>query len=203
MQTQTHFLITAALGHLGQRRAAHAAHTPALLIGSVLPDVPFALLTVLYSAYYRWIAPLGPGVDVHDLLHFSLFYTDPIWIIGHNTLHSLVITGLLALAGTLAGRQGRRWGWVLLWFALGAGFHTAIDIVTHHSDGPLFLFPLSWSYRFASPFSYWEPAYYGATVRLIEYALSAISVLYLIVSWFTRRRDRDPSSAHPKRHNGA
>ena len=188
MQTQTHFFITAALGQLGRRRVALPVHTTALLVGSVLPDVPFTLLTLLYTAYYRWIASPSQGADVHELLHFRLFYTDPVWIIGHNTLHSLVITGLLALTGALAGRRGRRWGDVLFWFAIGAGFHTVIDIATHHSDGPLFLFPLSWSYRFASPFSYWEPAYAAGTVRGIEYALSALSLLYLVVGWISRRR---------------
>jgi hypothetical protein len=53
MQTQTHFLITAALGQLGRRRTAFPVHMPALLAGSVLPNVPFAPLTLLYSAYYR------------------------------------------------------------------------------------------------------------------------------------------------------
>ena len=163
---------------------------PALLVGSVLPDIPFALLTMLYSAYYRWVAPPVQGVDVHSMLHFSLFYTDPVWIVGHNTLHSLVVTGLLALVGGLAGRGGRRWGWVLLWFAVGAGFHTVIDIFTHHSDGPLFLFPLSWTYRFASPFSYWEDAYAAAAVRVVETTLSSLSLLYLAFIWFAMRRQR-------------
>lgn len=194
MQTQTHFLITAALGHLGRRRAALPMHMPALLVGSVLPDVPFALLSLLYGAYYRWIAPPAQGGDVHGMLHFNLFYTDPVWIIGHNTLHSLVVIGLLALIGTLAGRRGRRWGWPLVWFAVGAGLHTVVDIFTHHSDGPLFLFPLNWSYRFASPLSYWEDAYYADAVRLTEYTLSAVSLIYLAASWFASRRQRRRSS---------
>lgn len=193
MQTQTHFLISAALGRFGRRRAALPVHIPALLAGSVLPDLPLALLTLLYSAYYRWGAPPPQGTDVHALLHFSLFYTDPVWIIAHNTLHSLVITGLLTLVGVLVGRRGHQWGWMLFWFALGAGFHTVVDIFTHHSDGPLFLFPLSWSYRFASPFSYWEDTYYADTVRLIEYMLSAMSLIYLAITWvMTRQRAGQP-----------
>lgn len=190
MQTQTHFLISAALGQFGRRRAGLPVHMPALLAGSVLPDVPLALLTLVYSAYYRWVAPLPQGTDVHELLHFSLFYTDPVWIIAHNTPHSLVITGLLTLVGVFVGRRGRQWGWMLFWFALGAGFHTVVDIFTHHSDGPLFLFPLSWSYRFASPFSYWEDAYAADTVRLVEYVLSAMSLLFLGGSWLAGRRER-------------
>jgi membrane-bound metal-dependent hydrolase YbcI (DUF457 family) len=188
MQTQTHFLITAALSQFGRRRAALPVHMPALLVGSVLPDLPLALLTLLYSAYYRWIAPPTQGIDIHELLHFNLFYTDPVWIIAHNTLHSLVITGLLTLVGVLVGRRGRQWGWVLFWFALGAGFHTVVDIFTHHSDGPLFLFPLSWSYRFASPFSYWEDAYSASAVRLTEYVLSAVSLSYLAITWVLARQ---------------
>jgi len=71
MQTQTHFFITAALGQLGRRRVALPAHMPALLVGSVLPDVPFALLTLLYTAYYRWIASPGQGADILRALAYS------------------------------------------------------------------------------------------------------------------------------------
>jgi membrane-bound metal-dependent hydrolase YbcI (DUF457 family) len=197
MQTQTHFLLTAALGQLGRRRARLSPHMPALLVGSVLPDVPLVLLTLLYDAYYRWVAPPAQGKDVHAMLHFSLFYTDPVWIIGHNTLHSLVVTGLLALAGALLGRRGHRWGWMLCWFALAAAFHTSIDIFTHHSDGPLFLFPLSWTYRFASPLSYWEDAYYANAVRMVEYLLSVSSLIYLARTWVAARRLR---AVQPDRH---
>jgi hypothetical protein len=73
--------------------------------------------------------------------------------------------------------------------------HTVVDIFTHHSDGPLFLFPLSWSYRFASPLSYWEDAYYADAVRLTEYALSALSLIYLAASWFAMRRRRSSVDA--------
>ncbi len=188
MQTQTHFLISAALGQFGRRRTTLSVHMSAILAGSVLPDIPLALLTLLYGAYYRWIAPPPQGTDVHELLHFRLFYIDPVWIVAHNTLHSLVITGLLALVGVLVGRRGRQWGWMLFWFALSAGFHTVLDIFTHHSDGPLLFFPLSWSYRFASPFSYWEDAYAADAVRLTEYVLSAVSLIYLAITWVAARR---------------
>ncbi|MCB0135300.1 MAG: hypothetical protein KDD75_09355, partial [Caldilineaceae bacterium] len=101
MQTPTHFLIAGALAVPARRHLI--GNTPALLLGAVLPDIPFALLTLWGLFYYRWIAPLPqPGV-IMEYLHFTLYFTDPIWIAGHNFFHSLVVDGLLFAVGL--------WGW--------------------------------------------------------------------------------------------
>ena len=76
----------------------------------------------------------------------------------------------------------------MFWLAASMIFHTLIDIFTHHSDGPLFLFPLNWSYRFASPISYWEPAYHGQLFMLAEYLLDAFILGYLGWQWQQRKR---------------
>ncbi|MFO7679968.1 MAG: hypothetical protein R6X34_07950, partial [Chloroflexota bacterium] len=60
MQTPSHLLITAVLTRTGRNPTKIPIHIPALLIGSVLPDVPFVMLTILYEIYYRWFAPF-PG----------------------------------------------------------------------------------------------------------------------------------------------
>ena len=70
---------------------------------------PFALLTLWGLFYYRWIAPLPqPGV-IMEYLHFTLYFTDPIWIAGHNFFHSLVVDGLLFAVGLWGWRHRRRW----------------------------------------------------------------------------------------------
>ena len=188
MQTYSHFLMTAALSrNLKQRNVS--VHTGAFLLGSVLPDVPFTLLTLVYESYYLWIAPLAPDQtwrSVMAYLHFDLFYRDPVWIVGDNFFHAPLILLTCGLAG-FGLRRRWRWGHALVWLARGAGLHTLVDIFTHHSDGPLIFFPLNWSYRFASPISYWEAGYYAWIVSPIEHALDLLFLFYLIWAWWRQR----------------
>ncbi len=188
MQTYSHFLITAALNRPLQRRGL-PVHARALLIGSVLPDIPFTLLTLVYWAYYLWIAPIAPDqtvMSVMEYMHFDLFYRDPVWIIGHNFFHAPLILAALGLLGWIFRRH--KWGPHLLWLAVGAGLHTMLDIVTHNSDGPLLLFPFNWSYRFASPVSYWEVEHYAWLVSPLEHTLDVVLLVYLLGLWWRRRQ---------------
>ena len=180
MQTPTHFLIAGALAVPARRHLI--GNTPALLLGAVLPDIPFALLTLWGLFYYRWIAPLPqPGV-IMEYLHFTLYFTDPIWIAGHNFFHSLVVDGLLFAVGLWGWRHRQRWGVPLTWLATSMLLHVTIDIFTHHSDGPLIWWPVNWSYRFASPISYWEVAYGGATFARAELILNVLLSTYLLTA---------------------
>lgn len=163
-------------------------HMGALLLGSVLPDLPFTVLTLGGEIYYRWFAVLPASGSIMEYLHFTLFYTDLVWIIGHNFFHSLIINTSLLVLGYYGFRHQKRWGLFVFWLAVSMEFHTLIDIFTHHTDGPLFLFPLNWSYRFASPISYWEPAYYGHLFMIFEYGLDLLILGYLGWQWWQRRR---------------
>lgn len=186
MQTPSHFLLTAVIGHKASDYSTVIVHHKALLIGSVLPDIPFFLLTAVYEVYFRWVATPPVDGSIMEYLHFELFYTDPVWVIGHNFFHSLVInTALLGLA-LWGSRRGWRWARPLLWLSVGMLFHTIIDIFTHHRDGPLLFFPLNWSYRFPSPISYWEPDYYGRQFTIFEYLLDAAIVVYFARYWFNK-----------------
>jgi hypothetical protein len=180
--------MTAALSRALKGRNV-SVQTGAFLFGSVLPDIPFTILTLVYEAYYLWIAPLAPDQtwrSVMQYLHFDLFYRDPVWTVGHNFFHApfvLVIGGLIGLGL----RHRWRWGNAVLWVARGAGLHTVVDVVTHHSDGPLIFFPLNWTYRFASPISYWETAYHARIVSPLEHALDVFFLCYLIWGWWRQR----------------
>jgi hypothetical protein len=70
---------------------------------------------------------------------------------------------------------------------VGTLFHTFIDIFTHNSDGPLLFFPFNWQYRFASPISYWEGAYYGRAFMFVEYTLDLLILAYFAWLWWRRR----------------
>lgn len=187
MQTPSHLLITAVLARKSSNPTSIPVHMPALLIGSVVPDIPFVVLTVLYEIYYRWFAPFPGNATIMEYLHFELFYTDPVWLVGHNFFHSLVINGLFMGAGYLGIKRNWRWARPLFWFGVGTLFHTIIDIFTHHSDGPLLFFPLNWRYRFASPISYWEDDFYGREFMFFEFALDAFIIAYFTWQWLKRR----------------
>ena len=192
MQTPSHFLITAVLNHRLARRGVPLCNK-ALLIGSVLPDMPFLLLTIGFEIYYRWLAPLPVTGSIMAYLHFDLFFNDPLWIISHNFFHSPIINSLLLLLGWWGFRQNWRWGLPLFWLAVGTQIHTIIDILTHYSDGPLLLFPFNWQMRFASPISYWETDQYGLLFVLFEYSLNALIILYFFRIW-RRSRHKTASS---------
>ncbi len=192
MQTQSHFLLTAIGADIYKQRSPIAVDKRALFIGSVLPDVPFWLLTIFGELYFLYVAPL-PGVgrgatpmQIMQYLHFDRFFSDPLWIISHNFFHSLLINTLLIGTGYWAYKNAQRWGLILFWLAISMQLHTLIDIVTHSSDGPLIFFPVNWTYRFQSPISYWESTAYGVLFMIFEYLLDAVIVIYFIVQ---RRRN--------------
>jgi len=189
MQTYSHFLMTAAIQQPLQRRGI-PVRMPWFLLGSVMPDLPFLLLTLVYEAYFLWVSPLTPDQtpsSIMTYLHFDLFFHDPIWLIGHNFFHAPLVLLLTGGGGWMLHKRGNPWGVRLLWFALAAGLHTLIDIGTHHSDGPLIFFPFSLTYRFASPISYWETAYYGRIFAPLEIALDGLLLVYLFWRWRLRK----------------
>ncbi len=204
MQTQSHLLLTAFGGDWLNRYRSDSISMAALLIGSVLPDLPFWLLTILGELWFLYIAPLpgvGKDASIYQImvyLHFDRFFTDPLWIVSHNFFHSLVINTVIIALGWWQMRHGRRWGTVLFWLGISTQFHTVLDVFTHTTDGPLLFFPLNWTYRFASPVSYWEEGNFGHYVMTAEWLLNGLIVGYFVLSWLRTRfahRDRRTSSS--------
>ena len=190
MRSYTHFLMTAVIR---RRLAAGQADVPpaTFLLGSVLPDLPLVLLSAGFLLQRRCqgleAALCG---DVYD----SFYFNDPFWLAGHNLLHTPPLILLYALAGRWGMRHRHRWGRPLLWLALGFALHSLVDILTHATDGPLLFFPLDWQTRFASPISYWDPAYGGRLVGWLERLLAAGMAIYLLPGalrrWRAWRRER-------------
>lgn len=172
MQTYSHFLLTAVFKRALKLQSAKDG--VALLAGSAAPDVPLVLLSLGYVVDRRYIRRHLPDKTRCSPTYNQLYFNNPWWIAAHNSLHAPLPLFVLALLGLLL-RQ--RW---LLWFVLGAGLHTAVDIFTHADDGPVLLFPLDWKRRFKSPISYWDPRYGGRTFRLVEHLLDAALVLFLL-----------------------
>jgi hypothetical protein len=90
---------------------------------------------------------------------------------------------LLGLIGYRFGlRQKKKWGISLYWFTVACSIHALIDIVTHHSDGPLLFFPLNWSVRFRAPVSYWDIQHSGKVMALFEQLLNSAILIYLAIT---------------------
>ena len=209
MLTTTHVTMSGALSRLAgsdrdgpvaraaRRLLPDDASRRAILWGGLAPDVG---LTLLSAGALVWF-PLVEGRSVQatfDHVYRDLFYEDPAWIVGHNTLHAPpVLLVLLVLGLRLRGPVGR---WLAA-FAVGCLLHAAVDVVTHHDDGPLLLFPLDWSTRFTSPVSYWDPAHGGRVLGPIDLGITLLGGGWLAWTWWRERRARGAALADSSNYN--
>jgi hypothetical protein len=181
MWTPSHFLLTAfAAERLRRRRSVPLGP---LLAGAVMPDVPLVALTLGYAAWRRLAGTAGPGEGLYAPGFDHLFFRDPLWVTLHNSLHAPLVLLVVGWIGWATRRRGPRWGAGLCWFAAGCAFHTVLDVATHTHDGPLVLFPLNWTYRIASPVSYWHPAHFGAVFSRLEWTLDLAVLIYFALRW--------------------
>lgn len=200
MQTYSHAIITAALEKRFGGNSPIKVDKWALLAGSFMPDMPLFILTMIFFAGR---ASSGEGFDagLFGQDYDTLYFTNPVWIIGHSLFHSPpMITLYLAIGYFWGVRGGKRWALALFWFAIGAGFHALLDIPTHHNDGPLLFFPFDWQTRFSSPISYWDPAYGARIFAPLEHLLDVLLLGFLLRPALTRllRRGANPDSADPQ-----
>lgn len=194
MNTVTHLLVNAAIDRRVRERRAnsdgrgtsvppapsdHPIHTKAFLWGGVAPDLPLIVMTVVAAAWFMAVRGWGLGDSLGHVFR-DLYFQNPFWKAANNVLQSPVM--LAAWLGVILVVRRRRpaAGRMLLWFLGGVAVHVAVDILVHHDDGPLLLFPLDWSVRFHSPISYWDPRHHGRIVGIVEYVLMAGLVGYLL-----------------------
>ena len=92
------------------------------------------------------------------------------------------------------------------WFLAACLFHSLVDIVTHHDDGPLLLWPLEWTLRYESPVSYWDHQFHGNNFFIFEVILDLLLVMMLVGICLCRRRrgsaDQSPRSGENAREFG-
>jgi len=132
------------------RKTDRETHPVAIVAGALLPDVPMFL-------FYAW-ARLN-GLSERSIWRDGYF--DPGWQAVFDTFHSFP---LLGLAWLMAWRA--RMTSLSLFFA-SMFMHSLFDFPLHHSDAHRHFFPFS-NFRFASPVSYWDPAWHGQIVGAIE-----------------------------------
>ncbi len=177
MHTYSHAIQTAWL-RWALRERGRDVHV-ALVLGSFLPDVPLILLTAWHAVRLR--LEQGAGAPLFGPDYDALYFGDPLWIVGHNALHAPALVSLAVALGYFRGVKSGRARWmVLYWFALGCALHSAVDIATHHQDGPLLLFPIDFELRFESPVSYWDPRHYGRIFMPIEHAVDMAAGIVML-----------------------
>lgn len=176
MRTFSHALIALAAANRVKRSSLLA-----FAAGSVLPDLPLLTLTgVSLLSGPSWAEGMTRMHDAYE--------TSPLWIGLHNAPHSLVVYGVATLVAMLLKPSFVKN--LLLLAIAGAALHTVIDVFTHAGDGPRFLYPFS-SFRFQSPVSYWDPAYFGRAFTIFEYSLDTLILIYLLTIRLWRRRSGD------------
>ena len=186
MITTTHAVINAVIAHRSRGRSAgvfaSTSSRRAFVVGGVAPDLALYVLSAAALIYY----PLADGLsfsDAHQRAMEDLFFNSTWWIVGHNTLHAPIVLAVLLLGGwTLRSPLRDR----VQAFAAGAGLHSVIDVLTHHDDGPLVLFPFSLSVRLSSPVSYWNPDHFGWFMRPIDVSISVLGVAWFARHWHRR-----------------
>lgn len=165
----------------------------AFVLGGIAPDFALYALNLGALVYY----PLADGVSIseaHQRAMDDLYFNSAWWIVGHNLLHAPIIL-LAPIAGAAVMKPA--WRQRVRFFAAGALLHSMIDVLVHHDDGPLLFFPVSWSIRFASPVSYWDPNHYGWLMRPIDLAITAAGAIWLALSWRSRKSERlNASESH-------
>ena len=132
------------------RKSIRETHAVAIVAGALLPDAPMLL-------FYLWARLSG----MHERAIWRDGYFDPGWQALFDAFHSFPLLGLAWLLAWRARMQA-----LSLFFA-SMVMHSLFDFPFHHNDAHRHFWPLS-DFRFASPVSYWDPAYYGQYVSALE-----------------------------------
>jgi membrane-bound metal-dependent hydrolase YbcI (DUF457 family) len=172
MNTQTHVLMGALIFGKPLPRLALAGAA-----GGFLPDMP--MYVIIGSLRFE-------GYSFDRI--FGEFYWQDWWQIANAIGHNFLLWGLLSLVLGLYLVKSHNTGSCYkagklpaLAFAVCASalVHSIVDFLLHHNDAHMHFWPLS-QWRFQSPVSYWDPAYYGRAFSLFEAALGLTMAVLLI-----------------------
>ncbi|SFZ81392.1 hypothetical protein SAMN02983003_0474 [Devosia enhydra] len=172
MITPTHMLVA---GVLVARPADRPWQQAAAWFGGFFPDMSVFLMVILVrlrvvEAPNLWRAPDG------------LYWQEP-WQAISAISNSIPMWAALTVAGAFAARRlAGRWQPLahgLMLFALGALLHVLLDLPVHADDAHIHFWPFS-DWRFHSPISYYQRAFHGELVGMIEAGL-AVGLAALII----------------------
>jgi len=133
----------------------------AIVFGALLPDAPMFV-------FYVWEKMQG----VAEAVIWREAYHETAWQDVFNLFHSFPVLGLLVFLVWKLGYQR-----FAIFFA-SMFFHSLFDFPVHHNDAHAHFFPFS-NYQFISPISYWNPAYHGVLIGLMEMMTVLFGSIYL------------------------
>jgi len=184
----THLVINAAIEK--KYGAKFKLAKSAFLWGSVMPDIPLALLSLGFILYNRYVS-VQPNSGMMNGAFDNLYFNNPFWIASHNFFHSptaLIIYAILLWR--FVDKSNTRGHWWLS-FVFGCMVHSAIDILTHYNDGPVLFFPFDWHTRFYSPISYWDKAHYASQFIWVELGINIVLLGYLFLPKLIQRFNKN------------
>ena len=139
--------------------------TAAIIGGALIPDL-------VIIVFYAWQLMLGTA----ESQIWSIEYHEPAWQAWIDSFNSIPIITIAILLSWYA-RQ-----YVLLAFFASMLLHVCGDLPLHHDDAHRHFFPLL-DWRFASPVSYWDPAFYGRWASLVEFVSVFSASIFLYWRW--------------------
>ena len=158
MITTSHAILNAAI--LG--RKVKPTHHWAIVLGSILPDLPMFLYFGFYLLHHSHIRVAPEYLNEY---HFRQLWVD--W--GHSIPLALAEALICFLVKFQNG----------IYFSLGMLLHDLEDLPVHAEYAHRHFLPFS-NYRYYSPFSYWNPQFHANIVAPLEWlaVVIAISVLW-------------------------
>ncbi len=139
--------------------------------GGLLPDLPMLAIVGFLRA---------TGHDFSEI--FGKLYWEHWWQVANAIGHNFILWSVVCIIGWSlrdnANPARRETG--TLTFALGGSalVHSAIDFLVHRNDAHMHFWPFT-EWRFVSPVSYWDPAFYGTQFSLFEAALGLLMAILL------------------------
>ena len=162
MQSPTHSLI--ALAILAKRE--NPKQNWAILLGSIVPDA---------FIYVCWVWLTFIKGHSQSEIWRDIYFNDPMQLTGAIFNSAPIYIGL-ALLGFW--QRKKTWGKLLLFFALAALIHLAMDLPVHADDAHRHFWPLS-NWRYYSPLSYWDNDHNAQWVGLVEAIIASIAIFVL------------------------
>ena len=144
------------------RRESQWREALAVCGGAVLPDLPM----FGFFAYQKWIGSTEQEI-------WSKLYFQPSWQLFFDVFNSIPLAVLIIV---ICLRSGHRWGYLL---AASSLVHMICDLPLHHDDAHRHFLPLS-NWRFASPFSYWDPRHFGRVFMTLEMILALAACAFVV-----------------------
>lgn len=160
--TQTHALLALAIW----AKPKETARNWSVLAGALATDI------FIYIGFIWFVGIKGQTASVY----FADTYFEGSMQFWSALSNSLPLFAVLAVIGLTF--KTKKWGMLLLVFALAGFSQSAIDLPVHADDAHRHFWPLS-NLRFFSPISYWDPDHYGRIVGPFDMALGLTCIAIL------------------------